>query len=399
MYSAYKLNKQGDNIQHWCTAFLIWNQSVFPCPVITVASWLVYRFLKRQVRWSGIPISFRIFQFIVIHTVKGFGIVNKAEVCIFLELSCFMDDPTDAGNLISASSAFSKSSLNIWKFMVHVLVKPGLENFEHYFASVWDKCNFVVGWPFFGIAFLWDWDENWPFSVLWPLLSFPNLLAYWVQHFLASSFRIWNSSTGIPSPPLALFVVMLPKVHLTSHSRMSGSRWVITPSWLSGSWRSFLHSFSVYSCHLFLITSASVRSTPFLSFIVLIFAWNIPLVSLIFWKTVFPIVLFSSISLHWSLRKAYLCLLAILWNSALKWVYPSFSPLPLASLLFSAICKTSSDNHFSFLQFFFLGMVLITSSHTMSRTSVQSSSGTVSDLILWINLSLELTKEIYYVQS
>ena len=81
--------------------------------------------------------------------------------------------------------------------------------------------------------------------------------------FTASSFMIWNSSTGIPSPPLALFVVMLPKAHLTSHSRISGSRWVITPLWLSGSWRSFLDSSSVYSCHLFLIFSASVRCIPF----------------------------------------------------------------------------------------------------------------------------------------
>ena len=75
-------------------------------------------------------------QFIVIHTVNGFGIVNEAEVDVFLELSCFFDDPTDAGNLISGSSAFSKSTLNIWKFLVHVLLKPGLENFEHYFASI-----------------------------------------------------------------------------------------------------------------------------------------------------------------------------------------------------------------------------------------------------------------------
>ena len=99
--------------------------------------------------------------------------------------------------------------------------------------------------------------------------------------FTASSFKIWNSSTGIPSPPLALFVVMLSKA-LTSHSRMSGSRSVITQSWLSGSWRSFLYSSSVYSYHLFLISSASVRSIPFLSFIEPIFAWNVPLVSLIF---------------------------------------------------------------------------------------------------------------------
>ena len=74
--------------------------------------------------------------FVVIHTVKGFGIVNKAEVDIFLELSCFFYDPTDVGSLVSGSSAFSKSSLNIWKFKFHELLKPGLENFEHYFTSV-----------------------------------------------------------------------------------------------------------------------------------------------------------------------------------------------------------------------------------------------------------------------
>ena len=83
-------------------------------------------------------------QFVVIHTVEGFGIVNKAEVHISVELSCFFGDSMDVGNLISGSSAFSKSSLNIWKFTIHVLLKPGLENFEHYFASVWDKCNCTV---------------------------------------------------------------------------------------------------------------------------------------------------------------------------------------------------------------------------------------------------------------
>ena len=167
MYSVWKLNKQGDNIQPWCTPFLIWNQSVVPCPVLTVASWPAYRFLRRQVRWSGIPISWRIFQFVVIHW-EGFGIVNEAEANIFLGLSCFFDDPTDVGNLISGSSVFSKSNLNIWKFTIHALLKPGLENFEHYFANMWDEYNCAVVWTFFGIAFLWDWDENWPFPVLWP---------------------------------------------------------------------------------------------------------------------------------------------------------------------------------------------------------------------------------------
>ena len=120
-------------------------------------------------------------QFVVIHTVKSFGVVNKAKVDVLLELSHFFDDLADVGNLISGSSAFSKSRLNIWMFMVHLLLKPRLENFEHYFAIVWDECCCGVVWTLLAIVFLWDW--NWTFPVLWPLLSFPNLLAYWVQHF------------------------------------------------------------------------------------------------------------------------------------------------------------------------------------------------------------------------
>ena len=178
MYSAYKLNKQGDNIQPWCTPFPIWNQSVVPCPVLTVASWPAYRFLRRQVWWSGILISLRIFQFVVIHIVKGFGIVNEEEIDVFLEISCFFYDATDVGNWISGSSAFSK--WNKWKFSVHVLLKPSWENFEHYFASMWDECNCAVVWTFFDIAFLRDWNENWPFLFLWPLPNFSNLLAYWM---------------------------------------------------------------------------------------------------------------------------------------------------------------------------------------------------------------------------
>ena len=226
--------------------------------------------------------------------------------------------------------------------------------------------------------------HRWVFQICWHIEC---------STFTASSFRIWNSSTGIPLPPLALFVVMLPKAHLTSHSRMSGCRWVITPSWLSGSWRSFLYSSSVYSWHLFLISSASVRPIPFLSFIVPIFSWNVPLVSLIFLKRsqVFPILLFSSISLHWSLRKAFLSLLAVLWNCTFRWVYLSFSPLHLASVLFSAICKPSSDNYFAFLLFFFLGMVFIPVSCTMSQTSIHSSSDTLSVKSNPLNLFLTFT--------
>ena len=122
MYSAYKLNKMGDNIQPWHIAFQIWNQSLVPCLFLTVASWPAYRFLRRQVRWSGIPISLRIFQFVVINKVKDFNIISEREVDVFLELSCFFYELTDIGNFISGSSAFSKSSLDILKFSVHVLM-------------------------------------------------------------------------------------------------------------------------------------------------------------------------------------------------------------------------------------------------------------------------------------
>ena len=181
MYTAYKLNKQGDNIQPRHTRFPIWNQPVVPCPVLTVASWPAYRFFRRQVRWSGIPISYRIFQFVVIHTVKGFGIVNKAKdvfldylaflmIQWMLAISSLVPLPFLNPAWTSESSQFTYCWSLDW-------------NFEHYFASMWDECNWVVVWAFISIAFLWDWNENWPFPVLWPLLSFPNLLTYWVQHF------------------------------------------------------------------------------------------------------------------------------------------------------------------------------------------------------------------------
>ena len=123
------------------------------------------------------------------------------------------------------------------KFFVHLLLKPSLENFEHYFARMWNECNCVIVWTFlalsfFGIGMKTDLFQSyghcWVFQVCWH---------FECSTFTASSFRIWNSSAGKPSPPLALFVVMLPKAHLTLHYRMSGSRWVITPLWLSRSWK------------------------------------------------------------------------------------------------------------------------------------------------------------------
>ena len=149
---------------------------------------------------------------------------------MFIWNSCFFDDPTDVGNLISGSSASCKYSLNIWNFSIHELLKPGLEKFEYSLAL-----------PFFGIGMKTDLFQScghcWVFQICWHIEC---------SIFTASSFRIWNSSSSF-------VLVMLPKAHLTSHSRMYGSRWVITPSWLSGSWRSFFYSSSVYSCHLLLM--------------------------------------------------------------------------------------------------------------------------------------------------
>ena len=150
----------------------------------------------------------------------------------------------NVGNLISGSSAFSTSSLYIWKFLFQVLLKPSLKNFEHYIAIKWNECNCAVVWAFFGIALLWDWNENWPFPVLGHCWIFQICLHMECKStFTASSFRIWNSSTGIPSPPSALYVVILPKTHLTSHSRMFGYRWMTTPSWFIGVIKNFFVKF------------------------------------------------------------------------------------------------------------------------------------------------------------
>ena len=128
-------------------------------------------------------------QFAVIYTVKDFGVVNKSEVDVFLQLSCFFYDLTDVGNLISGSSAFSKSSLNIWKFTVHIVLKPVLEDF----TSLWDEYNSAVVWTFFGIAFIWGWNKNWRFPVLW-------LLLHWhTAEISCSNLKFCNSSFAISS--------------------------------------------------------------------------------------------------------------------------------------------------------------------------------------------------------
>ena len=138
--------------------------------------------------------------------------------------------------------------------MVHIPLKSGLE------SSAWEDCDCAVVWPFFGLASFWDWNETdlfqscgycWVFQISWHIEC---------STLIVSSFRILNNSDRIPSLPLALFIAIFSKAHLTSHSRMSGSRWVTTPLWFSRSLRRVLYSSSVYSYHLFLISSASVRS-------------------------------------------------------------------------------------------------------------------------------------------
>ena len=186
-------------------------------------------------------------QFVVIHTIKDCGIINEAEVDVSLEFSCFFYDPTIVSNLISDSFAFSKSSTWIsrsswftyfwslaWGILSIILLACEMTEIVQYFEH-------SLAWRFFGIGMKIDLFQScghwWIFQMWWHIEC---------SIFTASSFRIWNSSTGIPLPLLSLLVVMFPKSHLTLHSRMSGSMWVITPSWLSGSWSSFLYSLSVY---------------------------------------------------------------------------------------------------------------------------------------------------------
>ena len=196
----------------------------------------------------------------VIHTVKGFVIINKAEVDVFWNSLAFL---------------MIQQMLAIWSLVPLPSLKPtctfGSSYFMYYWKLTWRILSITllacemsaVVWqfkhsfalPLFGIGMKTDIFQScghcWVFQICWHIEC---------RTFIASSFRIWNSSIGVPSPPLTLFIVMLPNAHLTSHSRMSGSRWVITPSWLSQPWRSFLYSSSVYSFHLFLISSASIRS-------------------------------------------------------------------------------------------------------------------------------------------
>ena len=168
-------------MQPLCSSFPILSQSSVPHLILTCFLTCI-QVSQETDRVVWYPHLFKNFlQFVVIHT--KYSIVSETEVDAFLEFPCFPCDPTKVDNLISDFSVFSKSSLYNWKFWVHVLLKPSLGDFEHYRTIIWNEPNDMVGWACFGIALVWDWNENWPFPVLWPLLRFPKLLTYWVQHF------------------------------------------------------------------------------------------------------------------------------------------------------------------------------------------------------------------------
>ena len=150
-----------------------WNNHLFHTG--NCSSWPAYRFLRRQVRWSGIPISLRAFQ--VCHDpLKCFSRIDETEIDGFLKFSCFLYNPANVGNLTSGSSAFSKPSWDNWKFLVHIMLKPSMQDFKHDLTSMRDECYCLTVSTFFGTTLLGNWDEDWPFPVLWLLLGLPDLL-------------------------------------------------------------------------------------------------------------------------------------------------------------------------------------------------------------------------------
>ena len=182
--SMYRLNKQGDSRQTCCTPFSILNQSVVSYRVLTVPSWTHIQVSEETGKVVWYSYLFKNFpQLIMICIAKGFSIVKETELDVFLPLPCFFCDPTDVDNLISGSSAFSKSSLYIWKFLVCILLKPNLKDFEPNLADVWKWMQLYGNLNFLWLCLSLRLEWNGPFPVLWLLLSFPNFLAYWVQHF------------------------------------------------------------------------------------------------------------------------------------------------------------------------------------------------------------------------
>ena len=174
MYSAYRLNKQGNSRQRCCILSPILNQTVVPYRVLTVASCPTYRFLRRQVRWSGIPISLRAFHSLSWSRVKDFSVVHETEVDV--KFPCFLYNPANAGNVISNSSSFSKPSLNIWKFLVFIMLKPIMQDFKHDLTSMGDEYNYLMIRISFSIYPSLELEWELTFPVLWLLLGLPDLL-------------------------------------------------------------------------------------------------------------------------------------------------------------------------------------------------------------------------------
>ena len=164
MYTEYKLNKQGDYIQPCHTPFPILNQSIFPCPILTVVSWLAYRFhtgIQERGKMVWYSHLFKNFpQFVVIHAVKNFSLVNETEADIFWKSFAFSMVQQMFAVWSLVPLPLLKLRLYIWKFLVHVLLKPSLKDFECNHASMWNECNYIAVWRFFGIALLWDLNEN-----------------------------------------------------------------------------------------------------------------------------------------------------------------------------------------------------------------------------------------------
>ena len=256
MYSAYNLNKQN------VLVLPILNQSIVPCPLL-IASWPTYRFLRRQVRWSGYRHLFKNFPVCCNPHSQRLSCSRCSRGRYFSRTPFFLYDTTNVGNLISVSFASLKPSWYMWKFLVYIMLKPSFKDFEHNLVSMWNEHNCMVVWSFVGIAILWDWNENWPFPVFsccpcWVLQIYWHIKC---STLTASSFRIWNSLHAISSSPLSLFIAMLPKANFTLQNvwLCVSDRTIMVIQVI----RPFLYS-SVYSCHLFLILPASVKSFLFL---------------------------------------------------------------------------------------------------------------------------------------
>ena len=231
MCSVYRLKNQGNSRLSCCSrSFLILNQSVVPYRVLTVAYWLAYRFLRRQVRWCGSPISKSFPQFLMIQSQRLYLCWwNRDRWFFFLKFPCFFYNPVIVSNLISGSSFFSKLSLDIWKFLVCIMLKPSMQDFKHDLTSMGDEYNYLMlayslVLPFLGIGMkiglFQSCSHCWVFQIFWHNEH---------KTLTALSFRDLNSSAGISLHLLALLIAVFPKAHLTLHSKISGSGWLPTP--------------------------------------------------------------------------------------------------------------------------------------------------------------------------